>query len=295
MKRESSAIRVSAWATAFFGVLGTSFGIWLDSEAILLDGVFNWISFAMALVSLRVARLIEGPSDEEFPFGYAAFEPALNTVKSVLVLGVSVFALIGAINTILDGGRQLSAGWAIVYALVAVVGCFSVSFYQDRVAKALGSPLLAVDAKNWLVNGAVSSAVGVAFGLAMLMEGTALDEFVPYVDSSLVVLLVLLTFPIPARMAINGLGELLAFRPPAADMELLERAVSESSQPEVRRVRIRANRLGRTLLAVVDAEVDPARTLDELEQVRQRITDRAGVDFPSLQLALMFHPLLPDD
>ena len=79
--------------TSTYGDVAESFGVWLDSESILLDGIFNWISFVMALVSLKVASLIERPGDEEFPFGYAAFEPAVNTVKAFLVLGVSVFAL----------------------------------------------------------------------------------------------------------------------------------------------------------------------------------------------------------
>ena len=295
MDREAAAIRISAYATAFFGVLGTSFGVWLDSEAILLDGLFNWVSFVMALVSLRVASLVERPGDAEFPFGYAAFEPAVNSTKAFLVLGVSVFALIGAIRTILDGGNPLAAGWAIVYAGVAATGCFSTGLYQGRVAKEIGSPLLAVDAKNWMVNGVISSTVGLAFGLALVIRGTSFGWFVPFVDPSLVVVLVLLTLPIPAKMAIAGLGELLAFRPPDADLEAIHRAVSDAALPEIDSFHIRANRLGRTMLVVVDADVDAARTLEELEPVRERVLLRARRDFPTLQIAIIFHPARSQD
>jgi len=295
MEREAFALRISAYATAFFGVLGTSFGVWLDSEAILLDGLFNWISFAMALVSLRVARLVERPGDEEFPFGYAAFEPAVNTAKAFLILGVSIFALVNAIGTLLDGGRPLAAGWAVVYAVVAATGCFSTAAYQRRVARELASPLLDVDAKNWFVNGVISSTVGVAFGLAMLIDGTSLEAAVPYIDSSLVVLLVVLTVPIPVRMAVSGLAELVAFRPPAEDIEALMRALAETAHPEIDMFHVRANRVGRTMFVVVDARVDPNRRLQELEVVRQRVLDRARRDFPTLQLALLFHPELPQD
>jgi len=291
MHQEAAAIRISVYATAFLGVLGTAFGLWLDSEAILLDGIFNWISFVMALVSLRVAGLIERSGDEEFPFGYAAFEPALNTVKAFLVLGVSVFALIAAINTILDGGRAMPAGWGVLYAVIAMIGCLGIGIYQKRAATRIGSPLLAVDAKNWLVNGAISSAVGIAFGIAIAITGTPFDAVVPYIDASLVVLLVILTAPIPGRMAIEGLGELLAFRPPTEDMESLERAISETVLPEVEQFQIRANRLGRTMIVVVDAEVESTRTVEDLERIRRRIVDRAREDFPNLQMALLFHPL----
>ena len=45
------------------------------------------------LFTLRVARLLARPDDERYPFGYLFFEPLINTVKGLLILGVSAFAL----------------------------------------------------------------------------------------------------------------------------------------------------------------------------------------------------------
>ena len=69
--------------------LGIGFGLVTESDAIMLDGFFSLIGFVMALVTIRVARLVVQPADEHFQFGYAQFEPFLNAMKGLLMLGVA--------------------------------------------------------------------------------------------------------------------------------------------------------------------------------------------------------------
>jgi len=292
MNREAFAIRLSAGTNAFFGILGTGFGIWLSSDAILLDGVFNWISFVMALLSLRVARVVKRPPDETFPFGYAAFEPLMNTVKALIVLGVSVFALIGAVQTLFSGGRALDVGPALVYAGVAIVGCFALWLVQRRIAKQTESPLVRVDATNWFVNGAISSAVGAAFLVAMLIRGTSLDSFVPYVDSALVVLLVVLTVPIPLRMAAEGLGELLGYAPPKDVRETAHTLVDEATRGgPVTGFSLRTLRVGRTVFLLAEARVPGSVTVADVDPVRKKIRKRLEEEAPHLVMDVVFRPV----
>ena len=53
-------------------------------------------------------------ADPEFPLPHA--------VKGLLMLGVSGFALAGAVDAILHGGRDLKPGLATLYAVVALAG-----------------------------------------------------------------------------------------------------------------------------------------------------------------------------
>jgi len=291
MNQETTALRLSAYATAFFGILGTGFGLWIRSDAILLDGVFNWISFAMALLSLKVAAMVARPADESYPFGYAGFEPLVNTVKSLLIIGVSAFALFGALETLLAGGRRLEAAMAVVYAAVAVTGCFSVSFYQTRVARQTASPLVAVDAKNWFVNGVISSSVGVAFLAAMLLKGTALDGLVPYVDSGLVVLLVLLTVPIPVKMARESLGELLGYAPPAeVCKELHDRFEEIVRDTAVESFLLRSTAVGRTIFLLAETRVPVDQTVASLDTLRHKIRTLLLQTHPHLVMDIVFRP-----
>ena len=291
MNQETRALRLSAYATAGFGILGTASGLWIGSDAILLHGVFNWISFVMALLSIKVAAMVARPADESFPFGYAGFEPLVNSVKSLLIIGVSAFALFGALEVLLGGGRRLEAAVALAYAAIATTGCFSVSLYQRKVARATGSPLVAVDAKNWFVNGAISSSVGVAFLAAMLLKGTALDSAVPFVDSGLVVLLVLLTIPIPLKMVRGRLGELLGLVPPEeVCRELHDRFEEITRGTAVEGVALRATAVGRTIFLLAEARVPGDETVEELDCLRETIRTHLLKAHPGLVMDILFRP-----
>jgi cation diffusion facilitator family transporter len=179
----------------------------------LLDGFFSFIGFGIGLLTLKVSGLVERPDDEWFHFGYAYFEPSLNAVRGLILLAVTGYALVSAIISLLHGGREIVPGWALVYAAIAVAGCFLLAWTQRRAARANESPLLDVDAKAWLMDGVLSLVVAGAFLGALLIQGTRWDPIVDYVDPALVVLLVLLVLPVPLRIVRDNLGELLRIAP----------------------------------------------------------------------------------
>jgi predicted Co/Zn/Cd cation transporter (cation efflux family) len=67
--------------------------------------------------------LVAGGDDERFPHGYAFFELLVNGIKGMLVLGMSVMALTGAVEALLTGGRPIAAGIAIAYGVFASITC----------------------------------------------------------------------------------------------------------------------------------------------------------------------------
>ncbi len=138
------------------GLLGVGFAFYTDSEAILLDGIFSAIGFAIALVTLYIARLVRQPGNDKYPFGYAVFEPMLNLAKGLIIAIVLVFAASTAIAAILEGGRTIELGAAVLYAMIAAAGCGLLAWKIHRLAGATGSPIVAVDARNWIVDGLFS-------------------------------------------------------------------------------------------------------------------------------------------
>jgi predicted Co/Zn/Cd cation transporter (cation efflux family) len=291
MDRERFAIRLSAGTNVFMGVLGVTFGVWLTADSILLDGVFNWVSFLLALVSMRVARLVTQEATDSYPFGYAAFEPLVNTIKSLIVIGVSIVAFVAAVADLVAGGHQLEPGWALVYAAIAVAGCFALFFVQRHYAKRTRSPLLEVDAKNWLVNGLVSSAVGLAFVVALLVQGTGAAFILPYIDSTLVILLVVVSVPIPVRMAREGLTELLGIAPPLDMRVEVHRHFDEAARAQgLEQYTLRMTRTGRTLFLFVSARTPADRTAAELHTLREAVVAAMRTAHPHLVMDIAFRP-----
>lgn len=146
---ENRYLKIAAGGNLFMAALGISFAVITGSRAILLDGLYDVTYFIAALFTLKVAQLVHQEDDDRFPYGYAYFEPLVNGIKGLLVLGISIMAFADATFAMLSGGRTIAAGYAILYAAIATLGCIVIALTVRRGAKLSSSPLLTADAYNW--------------------------------------------------------------------------------------------------------------------------------------------------
>jgi len=267
----------------FFAALGFGFFLPTESKAILLDGFFSLIGFGMGLLSLRVAHWVQQPDDQSYQFGYAAFEPMLNAIKGLVILAVCLFAAADSIAAILEGGRDIEAGWGLFYAVSAGVGCFVLAAVQSRIAKRIGSRLVAVDARTWLADGILSAVAAAAFATAAALTGTRWESAVPYVDPGLVLVMALLMLPMPVRIVLGGASELLKAAPDPETQTRVHAAIRNVfDEGDVPEHRIRMVRIGREFWVLVHVMCPPDRSLGtaaDLDGIRTRLCDAvAGIE-----------------
>jgi predicted Co/Zn/Cd cation transporter (cation efflux family) len=210
---EKFALRLSVLGTLFMATWGISFGLWIQSEAILLDGFFNFISLIMAIASLWVSWLVTQPTNKYFQFDYLNFIPLVNVIKGLLILTVSLFAFASSLIAILNGGRTIDVGLAVIYAIIAAGGCLIIALIQRNVGEKTGSTMVIVDAKNWFVNGLISLSVGIAFSWVFLLKNSPFEWFIPYSDATIVILAVLVTIGVPFQIIIQSIKQLLLAAP----------------------------------------------------------------------------------
>lgn len=275
MDQEKKALKLSAGMALFMAALGITFGLLTQSDAIMLDGFFSLVGFGMALLTLRVSRLVLQPPDDRFHFGYAQFEPFLNLVKGLLMLGVAGFALAGAVDALLHGGRDLNAGLAVIYAIVALIGCVAVAGVQRRAARQTGSPLVQVEAKNWLVDGVLSGVVAVVFVAALVLSRSRYAYIVPYIDPSLVILVVLAILVVPIGIIRESGKEILGFAPSRQIQDDVRERVGEALEGvPVHRTQVNMMKIGRFFYVLNQIVVSPefkVGSVADLDAVRARI------------------------
>ena len=272
---EKRGLKISTAGNLIIGLVGIIVAELSHSQAIMLDGVFNLIYFATGLFTLRVARLVIGGDDERFPVGYGFFESLVNGIKGLMVLGISVMALIGALEALFSGGRAIALGYATAYGVFATAACWTLALVTHRAAKRTGSPLLNADAENWLVNGAISSAVLLAFISVFVIQQTRYSHWTPYIDPLLVLTVVMISISVPIRMAWKALMELLNRAPSPAVVESVEAAVTESLKelPVVESF-VRVLQPGRTRMVSVHLVMPrdyPVSGLTELDAIRAEV------------------------
>jgi predicted Co/Zn/Cd cation transporter (cation efflux family) len=74
MNYGKKALYFSVSANTYLGILGILFYFLTESDAVLLDGLFNVISL-MGLLSFGVVRLLSIPEDHRYHFGSFMYEP----------------------------------------------------------------------------------------------------------------------------------------------------------------------------------------------------------------------------
>ena len=291
-QQERKFLYLSCLGNVLVGSVAVVVSFLSESQAILLDGLFNLTYFATGLFTVRVATLVTRGDDERFPYGYAFFEPLVNGLKGVLVLGVSVMAFGGAVQALLDGGRAIAAGYAIVYGVFATIVCWVVAALTHRGAKATQSPLVGADAENWIVNAAISSCVLLAFAGIFVFRALGWDDLVPYVDPVVVLTVVAISIGVPVRMAWNALMDLLNKAPDRAIVDRVTEIVDTClAELNVQERFVRVIQPGRQRLVMVHVVLDAnnsTHTLSAFDALREKTQQGLRQEHPETIVDVMF-------
>ncbi len=289
---ELRGLKLSVAGAMGMAALGIGFFFLTNSEAVLLDGIFSLVGFAVALITTRVAALVRKPDDEHFHFGYAIYEPMLNLTKGLLIAVISVFAAASAIDTLFEGGREIEGGLIIAYALTACAGCLAIAGCERRIARHTGSPLAKVDSANWLIDGLISGTVALAFVIVVFIEKGSLSHLAPYADPAVVLLLVLLSLPVPIAIIRSNWGQVLGRAPDSALQAEVHREISGALEGvEGIEARLRMLETGRSFYLqayLILGEKATVGTVEECDELRDRIYQAVWDGTPDVGVDVIF-------
>jgi predicted Co/Zn/Cd cation transporter (cation efflux family) len=273
-------------------VLALGAAMLTGSVAILLDAGFNVTFFVIALVTLRVARLVHLPDDEDFPFGYQQHEPLINLVKALLVLAVSVYALVDSLLIVARGGAEVAAGPALVYSALALAVTGAVWVRLRRAAPALRSPLVDNDLANWMVNTAIAAGMVLAFAIALVLVRTGHAGAAAYIDAAFVIAVVLLTILVPLREARDAIGGLLQEAPDDAIFDAVRADVAQAlAGLGEERFYLRIQKPGRTTYVLLHVLLRPegrGLTVAEADRWREKVLAGLAPRHAPLDLDIVF-------
>lgn len=276
---ERKVLQVSIISTAFFALLGVVFGVISESSIIIFDGVYSLISVGLSSLSLLVLKHIESEKDDQrFPFGKAHFEPLLIVFKSLTLIGMCLFSATNAVSDLISGGREISPGPAIVYAIISTIGCILVTIYIQRKNTKCHSNLLSAEKNQWIGDSLLSLGVLLGFTASYSLTGSDLDWIVPYTDPGMVVIASCLFIFLPLRSFLVSSKEMLFCQVDEkllAPIQYVARSISNEYEAEYK---IRMISLGRELSIEVNFLLNPNITLSvsDMDRVRSLIASAAN-------------------
>jgi len=125
----------------------------------------------------------------------------------------------------------IEAGIATAYCAFASLIAWALAWITHRGYLQSASPLVKVDAEGWIVNAAISTAVLLAFVGIWMIEGSPFEHMAPYIDPVLVLVVVLISLPVPIRMAWTALMGLLNRAPPPEITDQITTIINNSLEP----------------------------------------------------------------
>ena len=211
---ERRSLEIGKWGNLFMVVAGVAAAHFSKSDALLVDGLYSGVNFASAIVAARISVSVARPASRRYPFGYDALEALYVTFRSLVLLGIMVFAVTTAISKIVSyaaGGEmpELVFGPILIYSAVMVVTCVALAVWHRHNWKRSGqqSEILMTENRASVVDAVISGGVGGGFVAALLLRGTTLELLVPISDSIIVLVMCAVIVRQPAAMFFGALRE----------------------------------------------------------------------------------------
>jgi predicted Co/Zn/Cd cation transporter (cation efflux family) len=296
---EQGILRISVGVTMLTAALGLVFGLLSGSFSIVFDGVYALADGSMTMVALLVSNLIASSAAnpqknglaQRFTMGFWHLEPIVLGLNGVVLTGAAIYALINAIGSFMTGGRDLIFDQAMIYAAVTAAICFGMAAFETRMTKRISSAFLALDAKSWIMSGAITAALLIAFAIGYAVQRTTLQWISPYIDPTVLALVCVVIIPMPMSTMRRALADILLVTPAA-----LKQRVDGIAETTVQRYgfvsyRAYVARVGRGrnihLYFIVPTGCPPKR-LEEWDHIRDEVSTAIGDESPDRWLTVVF-------
>lgn len=297
---EQGLLRTSIAVTLFIASIGIAFGLASGSFSIVFDGVYSLVDASMSGLSLMVVRLITSHASslqmsrklrERFTMGFWHLEPMVLALNGILLSGVAIYALINAVSSLLEGGRHLEFGIAMVYAALTVTACVTIAVIEGKANRKLRSDFVAMDVKGWVMSASITAALQIAFCFGYAVQGTSLEWVSPYIDPAVLALVCLVIVPLPMSVVRQALADIFLVTPGDLKQHVDVVAQAFVERHGLQSYRAYVAKVGRSREIELYFIVPPqmaAKTIEQWDAWRNEIGEAIGGEGPNRWLTVVF-------
>lgn len=277
MKLENKILKISMVGALFFALFGIAWGWTVQSEMIIFDGLYSFISLALTMLSLYINNFMAKKELDKYPFGKYILEPLVISLKSLIIGGMCLYSLIGAIQDIVNGGNSVEYGSALIYSIVSVVGCGGVYIFMKKKGEKISSEMVKVEASQWLMDTLLSIGVLVGFVIAMILRNTRFSWLNVYIDPMMVIMVSVVFIKMPIQSFINSFKEILCVKANDEindDIYFIVKEIEKEYKFEDSISRV--SKIGGELRIEIDFiynEESKLKDLDQMDCVREKVYD----------------------
>jgi cation diffusion facilitator family transporter len=274
---KQEATRVTLIGMALDLVLGIGKivgGVFVQSFALITDGIHSLTDAATDIFVLLVARSAQAGPDEEHQYGHGRFESI-----GTMVMGIVFFITAGILlydsyqRLRLPSALPIPAFSGVAIALVSIACKEWIYHYTMRVAKRLNSSLLKANA--WHSRSDAISSIAVLIGIIAAQQGY------PWMDTLAGVFVALIIAKIAWELCADSLRELVDTAIPAPRRKQIEESIM-SVEGVMGITNLRSRQAGGKIMLETRLLVSPRITVSEGHQVGERVSKLLSGSFSDI-------------
>lgn len=167
---------VGIWVNVVLSVVKVAAGIFGHSQAVLADGIESGMDIVTSLALLVCARFWTAPPDEDHPYGHRRIETLATLGIGLVVAGVGIAVILGALSALRSGEHQQPNFVALSVAVLAVVSKEILYRWSAREGRRIRSSAVVANAVHHRADAFSSIPVVLSVGAAQFLPGwTFLD------------------------------------------------------------------------------------------------------------------------
>ena len=212
-KTENKILRLSLGGTITFTVFEIIASFVLGSKTVMTDGIFDLFDLLLLLPMFILVPFLYKPVSEKKPYGFSQIESLLVLVKYIVLLIVVINMITNNITVLLHGGHTVDATNVLIYEASLCVCCIIMYLVLHYLSRNDSSMIIKSELYLWKVDIVSTLGISVAFLFQIFLTHSPINFIIPYIDSSVAIIVALFLVKEPIVQIIKNLKELVLFSP----------------------------------------------------------------------------------
>lgn len=226
-KMENKILKLSLTGTIIFTVVEVIAAVLLGSKTVIADGIFDLFDLMLLLPMFILVPFLYKPVSENKPYGFSQIESLLVLLKYTVLLVVVINMIVSNIKILLNGGHTVDAFSVLMYESTLCFFCILMFLLLKHLSRSYSSLMIQSELYLWKVDVVSTLGISVAFLFQLLLANTELKFIIPYIDSSVAIVVSLFLLKEPVVQIFKTLRELVLFSPEKEIMDEIRIVVKE--------------------------------------------------------------------
>lgn len=285
-KEKEDVTRGSVVASAVLVVLKLAVGVITGSIAIISEAAHSSIDLVATILTFFAVRIGGKPADKRHHFGHGKIESVTALIETGLLMATSFLVVYEAVRKIITGSHIFEITWySFAVMALSIIIDFLRSRALGRVAKETGSQAMQADALNFQSD--MYSSLVVIIGLILARFGWPIADALASIAVSIMIAIA------AWRLARQTIDVLIDAAPEGVEEEIIKIVKTVPEVIDIQKIRVRP--AGNLVFVDMTIHVSRRYTLDQIQQIKEKVSQEISEQIPEIDLNLSAVPLTMSD